>query len=78
LHDIMAVIIDGEKISQDVRNEIREKALLLKEERGLVPGLAVILVGEDPASKIYVRRKEEACEEAGFFVKGVQAPRRYR
>lgn len=67
MHDIMAVIIDGEKISQDVRNEIREKALLLKEERGLVPGLAVILVGEDPASKIYVRRKEEACEEAGFL-----------
>jgi len=70
----MAIIIDGKKVSQDVRNEIREKALLLKEERGLVPGLAVILVGEDPASKIYVRRKEEACEEAGFLSREYRLP----
>ena len=74
LRKVMAIIIDGEKISQDVRNEIREKALLLKEERGLVPGLAVILVGEDPASKIYVRRKEEACEEAGFLSREYRLP----
>jgi len=70
----MAIIIDGKKVSQDVRNEIREKALLLKEERGLVPGLAVILVGEDSASKIYVRRKEEACKEAGFLSREYRLP----
>jgi len=70
----MAIIIDGEKISQDVRNEIRQKALRLKEEQGLVPGLAVILVGEDPASRIYVRRKEEACREVGLLSREYRLP----
>lgn len=63
----MAIIIDGKKIARDVRNEIKEEALGLKAKTGVVPGLAVILIGEDPASKIYVRRKEEACKEAGFL-----------
>jgi len=63
----MAVIIDGKKISQDVRNEIREEALRLKDDRGIVPGLAVVLVGDDPASQIYVRGKKNACSEAGFL-----------
>ncbi|MBW2599151.1 MAG: bifunctional 5,10-methylene-tetrahydrofolate dehydrogenase/5,10-methylene-tetrahydrofolate cyclohydrolase, partial [Deltaproteobacteria bacterium] len=63
----MAVIIDGKKISQDVRNEIREKALRLKEKKGIVPGLAVVLVGDDPASQVYVRGKKNACGEVGFL-----------
>ncbi|GAJ02426.1 unnamed protein product, partial [marine sediment metagenome] len=63
----MAIIIDGKKIAQDVRNEIKEEVLQLKAKTGIVPGLAVILVGEDPASKIYVRMKGAACEEAGFL-----------
>jgi len=74
LRKVMAIIIDGEKISQDVRNEIRQKALRLKEEQGLVPGLAVILVGEDPASRIYVRRKEEACREVGLLSREYRLP----
>jgi len=70
----MSAIIDGKKVSQDIRNEIREKTLRLKEEKGIVPGLAVILVGDDPASQIYVRGKENACREAGFLSKEFRLP----
>ena len=70
----MPVIIDGKKISQDVRDEIREKTLRLKAEKGIVPGLAVILVGDDPASQIYVRGKKNACREVGFLSKEFMLP----
>ncbi|MEA1970994.1 MAG: bifunctional methylenetetrahydrofolate dehydrogenase/methenyltetrahydrofolate cyclohydrolase FolD [Thermodesulfobacteriota bacterium] len=70
----MPVIIDGKKISQDVRDEIREKTLRLKEEKGIVPGLAVVLVGDDPASQIYVRGKKNACREVGFLSKEFRLP----
>ena len=70
----MAIIINGKKIAQDVRNEIREEALRLKAKTGILPGLAVILVGEDPASKIYVRMKEAACEEVGFLSREYKFP----
>lgn len=70
----MPTIIDGKKIAQDVRNEIREETLRLKAEKGIVPGLAVILVGDDPASQIYVRGKKNACEEVGFFSKEFKLP----
>jgi methylenetetrahydrofolate dehydrogenase (NADP+)/methenyltetrahydrofolate cyclohydrolase len=63
----MAVIIDGNKIAQDIRNEVRRQALTLKEEKVIVPGLAVVLVGEDPASKVYVERKAKTCAEVGFL-----------
>jgi len=63
----MAVVIDGTKVSQDVRDEIRKEALRLKEDKGIVPGLAVILAGDDPASQIYVRGKKNACTEVGFL-----------
>ncbi|MDX9745679.1 MAG: bifunctional methylenetetrahydrofolate dehydrogenase/methenyltetrahydrofolate cyclohydrolase FolD [Syntrophales bacterium] len=63
----MANIIDGNKISGEIRGEIRMKTERLKQDTGIVPGLAVILVGDDPASKIYVRRKEKACREVGFY-----------
>ncbi len=62
-----AKIIDGKKISAAAREEIRERAAKLTGETGVVPGLAVIIVGEDPASKVYVRNKKKACEEAGFY-----------
>lgn len=70
----MAIIIDGKKIAQDVRNEIKEEVLKLKANIGTVPGLAVILVGDDPASKIYVRMKENACKEAGFLSREMKLP----
>ena len=60
-----ARIIDGKRIAAEVRAEIRERVAELREE-GLVPGLAFLLVGDDPASAVYVRSKGQACEEAGF------------
>ncbi len=70
----MAVIIDGKGIAAAVRAEIRAAAARLKEERGITPGLAVILVGDDPASRIYVRGKKNACEEAGFLSREFALP----
>jgi methylenetetrahydrofolate dehydrogenase (NADP+)/methenyltetrahydrofolate cyclohydrolase len=70
----MANIIDGNKISQAIRNEIKEATARLKQATGIVPGLAVILVGDDPASKIYVKRKENACHEVGFYSREYKLP----
>lgn len=61
-----AGIIDGKRIAGDVREEARREAEGLKARRGVVPGLAFVLVGEDPASQVYVRSKGKACEELGF------------
>lgn len=61
-----ATIIDGKQISAKMRTEIKTDVDKLK-EKGITPGLAVILVGEDPASHVYVRQKELACQEAGLF-----------
>jgi methylenetetrahydrofolate dehydrogenase (NADP+)/methenyltetrahydrofolate cyclohydrolase len=62
-----ALIIDGKKISEDIRREVKEATLQLKAKKGIVPGLAFILVGEDPGSQSYVRSKGKACEELGFY-----------
>jgi methylenetetrahydrofolate dehydrogenase (NADP+) / methenyltetrahydrofolate cyclohydrolase len=70
----MAIIIDGAKIAQDIRDEIRRAAAALKEQRGIVPGLAVILVGDDPASKIYVSKKAQDCAEVGFLSRAYKLP----
>jgi methylenetetrahydrofolate dehydrogenase (NADP+)/methenyltetrahydrofolate cyclohydrolase len=61
-----ARILDGNALSQLVRADLAEKAAALKATQGIVPCLAVILVGEDPASAVYVRNKVAACEKAGF------------
>jgi len=60
-----AQIIDGKSIAARVREEVREEVAAL-EPRDRPPGLAVILVGDDPASRVYVRSKGKACEEAGI------------
>ena len=62
-----ARIIDGKQISADIRQELLEETGRLRAERGVTPGLAVILVGEDPASQSYVTAKERACHETGIF-----------
>jgi methylenetetrahydrofolate dehydrogenase (NADP+)/methenyltetrahydrofolate cyclohydrolase len=62
-----ALIIDGKKISEDIRREVKESALQMKAKKGIVPGLAFILVGEDPGSQSYVKSKGKACEELGFY-----------
>lgn len=70
----MAIVIDGKAISRKIRAELKEEARRLKAEKGIVPGLAVVLVGEDPASQVYVRHKENACAEAGFLSRTVRLP----
>ena len=59
-------IIDGKALAAELRGEIRERAARYREERGEEIGLAVVLVGEDPASQVYVRNKIKACEEVGI------------
>ncbi len=61
-----AQLIDGVALSQQLRAQFAAQAQQLK-DRGVTPGLAVILVGEDPASQVYVRNKVKACEQAGFY-----------
>lgn len=63
----VGVIIDGNRIAGEIRKKIGERVAALKKDGSVVPGLAVILVGDDPASRVYVGRKEKACAEAGFF-----------
>lgn len=69
----MAQIIDGKKISSEIRAEIAEQVKTLA-GRGIVPGLAVIIVGEDPASKVYVRNKGRACAEVGIYSEIIEMP----
>lgn len=61
----MAGIIDGKKISQEIKDEVKEKVEQLS-KKGIQPCLAVILVGDDPASQVYVRNKKRACEYCGI------------
>jgi methylenetetrahydrofolate dehydrogenase (NADP+)/methenyltetrahydrofolate cyclohydrolase len=59
-------LIDGKELSQKIRKNVKKEIEIL-ESVGVTPGLAVILVGDDPASKTYVSMKEKACEEAGIY-----------
>lgn len=68
-----ARIIDGKAIAQEVRAEWRARADALK-ARGITPGLAVIIVGEDPASKVYVANKVKACAELGLHSEHIALP----
>lgn len=69
-----ATIIDGKALARQIRQEIREETRVFTEQYGRPPGLAVILLGDDPASKIYVRNKGRACEEVGFFSRQERLP----
>lgn len=62
----MEKIIDGKAIAADIRKAIAADVAILKQQ-GVTPGLAVVLVGDDPASRVYVSMKEKACEQAGIF-----------
>lgn len=62
----MAHIIDGKRIAAEIRETLRQDVQWLREQHGWVPGLAVVIVGNDPASKVYVRMKRQACEAAGI------------
>ncbi len=63
----MAHIIDGKVISADARANIARRAAAFEEKTGVKPGLAVVIVGSDPASQVYVRNKKKACGEVGFY-----------
>lgn len=62
-----AKIIDGKALAEQIREEVKSGVEKLKSEKGIVPGLGVILVGENPASKVYVRNKARACEHVGIY-----------
>ena len=63
----MAKLIDGKQISAQIREEIKEETAAFQKEYGYLPGLAVVIVGENPASQVYVRNKARACGEVGFY-----------
>lgn len=67
----MSRIIDGTELAARFRARTKERALHLVEKTGMPPGLGVILIGEDPASQAYVRSKEKAATEAGFYSRSI-------
>jgi methylenetetrahydrofolate dehydrogenase (NADP+)/methenyltetrahydrofolate cyclohydrolase len=62
-----AEIIDGKKIAEDIREGLAKEIDELKQQHGITPGLAVVLVGENPASQVYVRMKNKACHKIGIY-----------
>ena len=70
----MAQIISGKEVSQKVRERIKNETQSLFEKTGKKPGLAVVIVGEDPASQVYVRNKAKGCEEVGFHSEVYRLP----
>ena len=69
-----AQIIDGKQMAADIRAEVGDAARALTAGSGVTPGLAAVLVGEDPASAVYVRNKRIACDEAGMFSDTINLP----
>jgi len=67
-------LLDGNKIAATIKQGIVDGVNALREEHGITPGLAVIIVGEDPASKVYVGRKHKACEETGVYSEVIKLP----
>jgi len=61
-----AKLISGTELSKIIRNSVTQGVKVLS-AKGVIPGLSVVLVGENPASQVYVRNKVKACEEVGFF-----------
>jgi len=73
LHLMSARVIDGARIGQQIRNEVRQEVADLRNS-GILPGLVAVLVGNNPASQIYVRGKIKACENLGIFSESLQFP----
>ena len=69
-----ARLLEGKYFAAKIREKAGKRAARLKEKYGVTPGLAVIIVGENPASQVYVRNKHKACTELGFYSEGVEMP----
>ena len=67
-----AQLLDGKRFALLWQSELKTQVAALKTQRGITPGLAVVLVGEDPASQIYVSHKAKACEKVGIFSNKIQ------
>lgn len=63
----MAKILDGKAVSQRVKNALKDETEKFVEKYGIKPGLAVVIVGDDPASRVYVNSKKKACAEIGYY-----------
>ena len=72
--DLSAIILDGKLISRKIGAETQKEVAFLRTRYKLIPGLAVIIVGEDPASKVYVGRKHKACEDGGIHSVVIRMP----
>lgn len=70
----MAIVIDGKALATKMQTELADKVAKLKADKGIIPGLVVILVGEDPASQVYVGNKERSAVKAGFKSEVVRVP----
>lgn len=70
----MAQIIDGKAVATKMKEQMKKQIIQMEEETGVVPGLAVILVGDDGASQIYVKNKEKACHEVGIYSEVYRMP----
>jgi len=70
----IAKLIDGKKLSAEIKSEIKAEVEKMQSEKGMVPGIGVILVGENPASKVYVASKERGCAEVGIKSESIKMP----
>jgi len=70
-----AKIISGTEIAKEIRVELKQEIAELKEKHGLTPGLATILVGDDPASRVYVGQKDKSCNNLGIYSKMINLPK---
>ena len=64
---LTARILEGKVFAQQIKEEAKQKADAIKAAYGVTPGLAVVIVGENPASQVYVRNKHKACEALGIY-----------
>ena len=70
----MAKLLDGVEASKSLRAQVAEGVLEMQQKHGVTPGLAAVLVGDDPASAVYVRNKERACAEVGILSEVFRLP----
>ena len=70
----MVKLLDGNAASKEIRAEVAEGVVEMQQKHAITPGLAVVLVGDDPASAIYVRNKGRACQEVGISNETIHLP----